>query len=163
MKYELVRTNIVIYSHVFLIIILASIILLSTWPNTKYYDILYSRTTMLNYIFVLILMLGILRMLWDIYMIVWKVPLIKINEDLIFIRSVFFKYKVFPLSKIEELKLSGNKYFFNVSLEIKKTPFINYSKCIYAINFTEKAEKYLIQKGVKLTKTNEKIIYFNKE
>ena len=162
MCFYLVRPKIIFLIHVIILTIIISIAFLSVQSVVNASEVSHTGITF-YYFFIAISILGLLRMLWDIYLILYKIPLMIIDEKTIKVKSLFFYYQEFPLSKIDEINIADNKYFFNISIDIKKSSFVNYTKRIYAIDFPQKAENLLAKKGIKISKSIEKTIYLNRE
>ena len=163
MNINLLRPKSVVYIHLILIGLLIFLLLGATWLLTEHPDMVLrsGRLKVLNTLSVIIILLGALKILWDIYLVYFKVPLLRITDEAIYIKNIFTEYYLAPLSKIENITVKGNKYSSNITINIRKTPFRNTTKRIYEVFLTKDAEKYFIDNNIEVLKDNKPVLYLN--
>lgn len=144
--------------------LLIGLVLLVGWLLAEHIELIDrpAKYEMFNLILLVLIPVAFLKILWDIYLVYYKVPLITINADSLSLHNPGYKNSIIPFSKIEEIEIAGSKYSCNVTLSIKKTPFNNIKKRIYEVLFTEEAERYLVGNNVKVAKSITPVIYLDK-
>ena len=164
MDIQLTRHKRVIIIYVVLVALITCCLLIMTWWSFERPDLIIrpSRHMVLNYLAVALIPAGILKIIWDSYLVYYKVPLVKISDDSISIKRLFTKYYAIPLSKIESIKIKGNIYSSNIRIKIRKTPFKNITKYVFEVHFTKEAEAYLLSKNVEVLRETKPLLYLRK-
>ena len=139
-------------------------VVFSTWMLLNYSEFTHrpARYEVLNRYSVVLIPVALLKILWDIYIVKYKVPILTINEGSIVIHNILSRDEIIPFSKIDEIKVKQSKICSTVTIKVKKTHFRNVSKRIYEVLFNEDAERFLMNNNVKIKKIIKPVVYLRK-
>jgi len=161
MEIYITRPKFVVYLHLILVSLLIGLVQVTTWLLTNHIDILHRANSLKLGVTIslIIIPLGMLKIIWDIYLVYKEIPLITIKNDHLTINRLLTKNMTVPFNKIEKIEITGNKSSSNVTVVIKATPLKRISKKIYEVSFTTDAINYLSNNKVSISNNTKPTIY----